>query len=254
MNIVVQFIEAVRFLTRVSLPLSSEKPIVLNDAFWMFPVAGALIGAFTGMVLWVGLTVGLPSFLAVVIAVGGTIVLTGALHEDGLGDVADGFGGGQTREKKLIIMRDSQLGTYGVLCLLLMMAARLGVMVALIVTFSPLATMLVLIAGAAISRAAMAGIISHLPPARKDGLAATLSPTRANYVLTYAVALAIAVAALLPVLSVLSAAIALIFATVATILFAVLALRQIGGQTGDVAGAAQQIAEISFLLTVVALI
>ena len=254
MNPVAQFLEAVRFLTRLPLPQSSEKSIALNDSFWMFPVVGAVIGTFTGMVLWAGLSVGLPSFLATLIAVGGTIVLTGALHEDGLGDVADGFGGGQTRENKLAIMRDSQLGTYGVLCLLLMMAARLGVIVALIVTFPPLLTMLVLIAGAAISRAAMVGIVSHLPPARVDGLAATLLPSGANSILAYAVALAIAVVALLPVLTVLNTAISLIFAVIATVLFAVLALRQIGGHTGDVAGAAQQIAEISFLMTVVALI
>jgi len=254
MNPVAQFIEAARFLTRVPLSYSSQKAVALSEAFWMFPVVGALVGAFSGVLLWVGLAIGMPSFLAAVIAVGGTIILTGALHEDGLGDVADGFGGGQTREDKLNIMRDSRVGSYGVLCLVLAVTARLGVLVALIDTYTPLATIFVLIAGAAVSRAAMVGIVSHLPPARSDGLAASLSPSRTNTILTYAVALAIGLAALLPVMTALSVAIAVTTAVVATILFAVLALRQIGGQTGDVAGAAQQIAEFSCLMAVVALI
>ncbi len=254
MKLVTQFIEAARFLTRVPLPYSSQKVVAFSEAFWMFPVVGALIGTFSGGLFWVALVIGLPSFLTAVIAVGGTIILTGALHEDGLGDVADGFGGGKTREQKLNIMRDSRVGSYGVLCLALMVAARLGVLMALIDIYTPLATLMFLMAGAAVSRAAMVGIVSHLPPARVDGLAASLSPSHANTMLTYAVALAIALVAVLPVLTVLSAAMAVITAVVATILFAVLALRQIGGQTGDVAGAAQQIAEISFLMAVVALI
>ena len=254
MNPVVQFIEAARFLTRVPLPCSSQKPIVLSEAFSMFPVVGALIGAFTGVLLWFGSAIGLPSFLAAILAVGGTIVLTGALHEDGLGDVADGFGGGHTREDKLNIMRDSRVGSYGVLCLVLMVAARLGLLVALIDTYTPLATLLILIASAALSRGSMVGIVSHLPPARVDGLTASLSPSRANTMLTYAVTLAILLAVLLPVMTALSAVIAVVTAVVASVLFAVVALRQIGGQTGDVAGAAQQIAEISFLMAVVALI
>ncbi len=254
MKLVSQFIEAARFLTRVPFPSTGDKTLNLSEAFVMFPVVGARIGAFSGVLFWVALIIGLPSFLAAVIAIGGTIILTGALHEDGLGDVADGFGGGKTREQKLNIMRDSRVGSYGVLCLSLMVAARLGVLIALSDTYTPLAILLVLMAGAAVSRGSMVGIVSHLPPARVDGLAASLSPSQANTMLTYAVALAIALVVMLPVMTVLSAAIAVISAVVATILFAALALRQIGGQTGDVAGAAQQIAEIFFLMAVVALI
>ena len=254
MNPVVQFIEAARFLTRVPLPCSSQKPIVLSEAFLMFPVVGALIGAFTGVLLWFGSAIGLPSFLAAILGVGWTIILTGALHEDGLGDVADGFGGGHTRQDKLNIMRDSHLGSYGVIGLILTITARLWILAALADQLPLLTVVYVLIASAALSRGSMVGIVSHLPPARVDGLAASLSPSRTNTMLTYAVTLAILLAVLSPVMTALSAAIAVVTAVVATALFAVVALRQIGGQTGDVAGAAQQIAEISFLMAVVALI
>ena len=254
MNPLVQFIEAARFLTRAPLPSTGQKTFNLSEAFVMFPVVGAVIGAFTGLVLWLATAIGLPSFLAAIIAVGWTIIFTGALHEDGLADVADGFGGGKTRDQKLKIMRDSHLGSYGVLGLVLAIAARLWILAAVADQLPLHMVVLVLIASAALSRAAMVGIVSHLPPARSDGLAASLSPSPANTMLTYAVALAILFAALLPAMTALSAAIVVITAVVATALFAALALRQIGGQTGDVAGAAQQIAEISCLMAVVALI
>ncbi len=254
MKPVTQFIEAARFLTRVPLPVTGQKFIVLSEAFLIFPVVGALIGAFSGLLLWAGTGLGLTSFLAAVIAVGATIVLTGGLHEDGLGDVADGFGGGKTREQKLEIMRDSRLGTYGVLCLILAVAARLGILAALADQLPPLSVVFVLIAGAALSRGAMVGIVSHLPAARDDGLAASLSPSGLNSILTYGVSVTIALAVLLPVMAVFSAVLTIVLTAGATFLVAILALRQIGGQTGDVAGAAQQIAEISCLLAVVALI
>ena len=151
-------------------------------------------------------------------------------------------------------MRDSRLGTYGVLCLVLSVAARLGILAALGAQLPPMAVVFILMAGGAVSRAAMVGLISHLPPARAHGLAASLSPSRLTSLLTYTIAVAIALAALLAVMAVSSAIIAIIAASVATFLLALLALRQIGGHSGDVAGAAQQIAEISCLLAVVALI
>jgi adenosylcobinamide-GDP ribazoletransferase len=254
MNPLVQFIEAARFLTRVPLPPSPQKSINLSDALLMFPVVGGFIGAFSGALLWAGMAVDLPFFLSAIIAVGGTIILTGGLHEDGLGDVADGFGGATTRESKLAIMRDSRVGTYGVLGLVLIVAARLGIFATLAEQTSPLPVVYILIAGAALSRGAMVGLITHLPPARKDGLAATLSPSFAVSITSYVLALAISVAALVQIISVLSVAITIATAFIAALVVALLAVRQIGGHTGDVAGAVQVIAEIACLSAVVAVI
>jgi len=254
MNPVVQFIEAARFLTRIPLPSSGQKSINLSEAMVMFPVVGIFIGAFSGALLWAGMVAGLPPYLSAIIAVGGTIILTGGLHEDGLGDVADGFGGGTSRKSKLSIMRDSRTGTYGILGLVLIIAARLGIFAALVEQTSPLSVIYILIAGAALSRGAMVGLITHLPPARKDGLAATLSPSFTASVITYVLALAISAVALVQVISVFSVAITIATAFIATLLVALLALRHIGGHTGDVAGTTQVIAEIACLFAVVALV
>jgi len=247
-----QFIEAARFLTRAPLPSTGNKSIALSDAFVMFPVVGAIIGAFSGLVLWAGLALGLPPLPAAVIAVGATIFLTGGLHEDALGDVADGFGGGKSVTEKLTIMRDSHLGTYGVLCLILAVAARLGALAGLAEELSPLSVTFILIAAAALSRGSMVGIVTALPAARTDGLSATLSVQLPVALMAGALCLTIVLAALLPVLSMSGVLITLICAILATVILAVVALRQIGGHTGDVAGAAQQIAEIACLFAVIA--
>jgi len=252
MNPAAQFIEAARFLTRAPLPSTGDKSITLSDAFMMFPMVGALIGAFSGLVMWAGLALGLPPLPAAIIAVGATVFLTGALHEDGLGDVADGFGGGKNVAEKLTIMRDSRLGTYGVLCLVLAVAARLGALAGLAEVLSPLAVLFILIAAAALSRGLMVGIIATLPAARTEGLSATLRVRRPVALMTGALCLTIVLAALLPVLSMSGVLISLISATFATVILAVVAFRQIGGHTGDVAGAAQQIAEIACLFAVIA--
>jgi len=218
----------------------------------MFPVVGAIIGAFSGLVMWAGLALGLPPLPAAVIAVGATVFLTGALHEDGLGDVADGFGGGKNRAEKLTIMRDSALGTYGVLCLVLAVAARLGILAGLAEVLPPLSVLLILIAAAALSRGLMVGIVATLPAAHTKGLSATLCVSVPVVLMTGALSLTIVLATLLPVLSMSGVLITLICATLATVIMAVVAFRQIGGHTGDVAGAAQQIAEIAFLFAVIA--
>src|SRR5579864_6859060 len=101
---------AAAFLTRMPIPTPAVLPGRLAQASWAFPL--------------VGVGVGLPTLAAALIAVAGTAALTGALHEDGLADTADGFGGGATPEAKLTIMRDSRNGAYGVLALIFSVALR----------------------------------------------------------------------------------------------------------------------------------
>ena len=120
------FRTAVAFLTRLPMPHpDGAMPPNFVRAHRMFPVVGALIGAAVGL-LCLGLRyAGVPDLAAAALALGGSAMITGALHEDGLADVADGFGGGRNLESKLEIMRDSRLGTYGALILLVSFAAKL---------------------------------------------------------------------------------------------------------------------------------
>ena len=132
-------------------------------------MVGALIGLAGAIAYALAVWLGLPPWPAAVLALATTIWLTGALHEDGLADVADGFGGGRTREDKLAIMRDPRIGSYGALALVLAVLARAGAMAALA---EPAAVAAALVAAGAASRAALPAVMAALPQARPDGLAA----------------------------------------------------------------------------------
>jgi adenosylcobinamide-GDP ribazoletransferase len=106
---------AIIFLTRIPIPwdkISSEPPDI-SSSQWSFPIVGSFIGLVTALITIVGIQLGFNSLIAACIGIGSSVLLTGALHEDGLADTFDGFGGGKTLEKKIAIMKDSTLGTYG---------------------------------------------------------------------------------------------------------------------------------------------
>jgi adenosylcobinamide-GDP ribazoletransferase len=237
---------ALAFLTRLPVaPQPTAPESSLGASVVMFPMVGALIGLLGGVGYALAFWLGLPPLLAATVALATTIWLTGALHEDGLADVADGFGGGRTREDKLRIMRDPRIGSYGALALVLGLLARTGALAALA---APADVMAALVAAGAGSRAALAPVMTMLPLARADGLAAGAGrphPLRA--------AAAVLVAALISVVLLGKPAAAALFGgAAAALVVAWLARRQIGGHTGDVLGAVQQLSEIGLLLGTVA--
>jgi len=218
------------------------------EALRALPLAGAAIGAIGALALALSRALGLSPLLAAALAVAALVLVTGGLHEDGLADVADGFGGGATRERKLEIMRDSRIGAYGGLALGLSLLLRVFAIAAL-AERSWLLAAAAMIATSALSRAAGLAPLLLLAPARPGGLGAAmpLPSPRAR-------AVSVALAALLSLLPALFGAtpahivIADLAAGLAAVFVARLAERQIGGYTGDVLGAAQQAAEIAGLL------
>ncbi len=239
---------ALQFLTRLPAGGPARSPAgALAASVPMFPLVGALIGAAGGLVFALAAALGLPPTLAALLAVAAQILLTGGLHEDGLADVADGFGGGRTRADKLRILRDSRIGSFGAIALMLALLARIGALAAL---EGPALVTAVLIAAGAASRAALPVIMVSLPPARAEGLAAGAGRP---HPLRVTAGVAIAILAALALLPPAMAMAGLIAAAGAALAIANLARRQIGGQTGDVLGAAQQLAEIGFLLATLAL-
>ncbi len=238
---------AIIFLTRVPLRLRRPtSPRDLGRAVWAFPVVGIGVGIATALAYLIAERLGLPPFLAAVLAVTAQSLLTGALHDDAVADVADGFGGGRDKAAKLEIMRDSRVGSYGALALFLALAARIGAIAAL----GPSGALFAALIGAgAVSRAGIAGMMAVLGPARRDGLGAdagTLAPNRLHVPLGIAAVVAVAGLGWWPGLAALAVTAAVLW------LFASLARRQVGGQTGDILGTSQQIAEIAFLLAAVA--
>jgi len=233
---------ALGFLTR--LPISPNDHAQLASAARCFPLVGALVGLVAGAVGAFAYWIGLGAWLAAVFAVTTQIAVTGALHEDGLADVADGFGGGFDRATKLAIMRDSAVGSYAVLALVLVLAARIAAVAALAPGYWLL---IALPAATAASRGAITVSMHMLPPARDDGLGASAgTPTR----LAVGQSLLFCVLCVVP-LGPVGAAAALVGATLGGCAVAWLALRQIGGATGDVFGAIQVIAEVAALCAIV---
>ncbi|MBL9049259.1 MAG: adenosylcobinamide-GDP ribazoletransferase [Tabrizicola sp.] len=237
MRLPADLLSAFALLTR--LPLPDHKGTGGSSA-WAWPLVGAALGALAATLasaaLWLGLT---PSVTAVMV-LGLLALLTGGLHEDGLSDTADGLFGGWTRERRLEIMKDSRVGSYGVLALVLITLARWSALTALLVFGGHWAA---LIATGALSRAPMALVMALLPNARGEGLShSTGRPTTQVALVGASMALAIAVLvagwAALPMVA---AALGM------GVLVSITALRRIGGQTGDILGATQQLAEAACL-------
>jgi adenosylcobinamide-GDP ribazoletransferase len=211
---------------------------------WAWPVVGAALGAIAAVVaalaLWIGLT---PGVVAVLVLATGAL-LTGGLHEDGLSDTADGLFGGWTKERRLEIMKDSRVGSYGVLALVLVMLLR----------WSALFTLLsggqvwVLVAVGAISRAPMAILMSTLPNARGSGLSHVTGRPAGGVAL-----MGVGLSMVLAIVFLGWAAVWVLLAVVLTSwLLAREATQRIGGQTGDILGAAQQLAEAAALAVLAA--
>ena len=233
----------------LALGLLTRLPVPVADAArgargaWAWPLAGAVLGALTALAGGVTLALGLPAPVAALLALGALVMVSGGLHEDGLADAADGLWGGWTQQRRLEIMRDSRIGSYGVIALVLGLGLR-AVALALIFAAGALTGAAALVIAAMVSRAAMAGVMAALPHVRTEGLAqAQGRPPRATVLL--AVALALVAAAALGGTAGLAAAAA---AALGGLGVAWLAHARIGGQTGDILGAAQQVAEIAALL------
>ncbi len=246
-----RFLDALRFLTICPTPPTNtvQEKDWLARALKYFPLVGIGIGAASGAMLLIATPLWGP-VIAALLAVGTGAALTGALHEDGLADTFDAFGGGWTRERRLEIMKDSRIGTFGALALGLDLALR----VAALAHLPPWPAAFALIAGHAAARATTGPVI-HTMSYAGDGAAMKVeyaeTPVSSGEFLTVAMCVIVAVfpLSLVSIMAVLSGVL------LGAIFAAALALwsrHAIGGYTGDVLGAIEQVFEIGFLLGVAA--
>ncbi|WP_297769883.1 adenosylcobinamide-GDP ribazoletransferase [uncultured Roseovarius sp.] len=234
----------------LALCLLSRLPVTVRhfdrgaQAAWAYPLVGLLLGALAALaglfVLWLGL----PAAMAALVAVAVPIVLSGAMHEDGLADTADGLWGGWTRERRLEIMKDSHIGSYGVIALCLSLIARI---IALWLLYEAGTATVAVMAGAMLSRAGMSVVMAALPHARADGLshAQGRAPWRSVAVGT-TMALGLTLMLLGP-----SGLATGVTAALVVLGVCLVAHNKIGGQTGDILGATQQFVEIAVLVTLI---
>lgn len=235
------FVGAVTFLTRV--PLRARGRVDLAASVPWFPVVGALVGLAVGA-LAAGLAELVAPAAAAAVAVLAGVLVTGAFHEDGLADVADAFAGGWTREDRLRILDDPLHGSYGVAALCGAIVVRVAALASL-VTVSGSVALAGCVAAHAAGRAGAVALMGLMPVARPSGLGAdyarSLSARRA-------VAGVLAGAALATLAVGVWAVIVIATAAVAAAAVGWLAHRKLGGVTGDVLGAAEQVAECAVLV------
>lgn len=230
-------------LTRIPVPFMAPPR---SSAAWAWPVVGAVIAGIGAMVAGLASACGLPPIPAAGLALATMAVLTGALHEDGLADSADGLFGGHTRDRRLEIMKDSSIGSFGALALVLVTLIRCSAMGAVIASGN---WGMIVVAGA-LSRAPMAAIMAILPNARGSGLSQTVGrPSGQAVALAAAVSLSIAV-----VIAGFAGLQMAVVVAAAGLAVAAIAKQRIGGQTGDILGAAQQLTEMAALCVAAAVI
>jgi adenosylcobinamide-GDP ribazoletransferase len=236
-----------------ALGLLTRLPVIVNEtramargaaAAWAYPLVGVVIGvilaACVPLMLWIGWPAGLIAGIVLALSV----ILTGAMHEDGLADSADGLWGGWDRTRRLAIMKDSHIGVYGVCAIALSLLIR---WLALVVVISLGAYWVAFIAVGALSRTSMVVLMAAMPNARDGGLSKQVGrpPTATAWL---AVAIGAGVAVLCGYVGL------VVVAALATLACGLIARAKIGGQTGDILGATQQVTEMAMLLALVAML
>lgn len=242
----------VRFFSRIHLPRLSSRddpsaPPDFTQVSYAAPLAGLVVAAPACLLLLILSLTHLPALASAALVTGLLAVVTGALHEDGLGDVADGFFGGHTRERRLEIMKDSRVGAFGALTLagaFLLKAALIGGLISHLGAWSAL----VLLMCEGLARALMIQEWHKLPSARPEGLGNRFGKPDSDQVRK---ALVIGVLLLLPLLFCLpfvNIVLAALLAWIVSAMASHLAMAKIGGITGDVLGAIQQLSALAFLI------
>ena len=235
------FFGAVRFFTRLPVPAwVGHSAEMLNHSARYFTLVGLIVGLI-GALVFALTSFFFPKTLAVLLAMAATILITGAFHEDGWADMVDGFGGGWTRERTLEIMKDSRIGSYGAIALVLLLLAKFMALVELdMLLIAP-----ALIAGHALSRLCATSVMHFLDYARDEGKAKPLATRISLGELAVAAFFGLIALVLLPPLSVITG---VLLAAAATAWLTRKFHRRLGGYTGDCLGATQQLAEVTFYL------
>lgn len=236
-----RLLTAIAFLTRI--PVNPTIPFNGEDvarATVFFPVVGCLVALLQVLLAQALQNVSVPYHLQAVALTALVVLIGGGLHQDGLADMADGFGGGYTRERVLEIMRDSVIGTYGALALLLSLATRIAALSVLLQI--PGAWVWIVVAGTVSRCAIWLGWL--LPYARQSGTGESLTRLTNRREVAGATAFAVFVSAFSVGYQTLSV---LVMVVIVFLLLAGLAARKIGGVTGDVLGAATEVSEVLLL-------
>ncbi len=233
------FFGAVRFFTRLPVPAwVGHSSDALERSSRYFPAIGLIVGSVAALVLTLGDLIW-PKTLAVLASMASTLYVTGAFHEDGWSDMVDGFGGGWEKPQILAIMKDSRIGSFGAVALIVLLLAKFCAQLEIDVALLPLS----LIAGHSLSRLCAVSLLGTLDYVRDEGKSKPLATRIGRGELAFAAVTALLPLLLLPPPQVL---VGVAFAVLATLWLARMFKRRIGGYTGDCLGATQQLSEVAF--------
>ena len=244
----ITFLLALQFMTRLPLGDPGWSAERMAETPRYYPVVGLVVGAVTGLMFW-GAALVLPQVPAILVSVAAGLLLTGALHEDGLADFCDGIGGGATRDRALDIMRDSQIGSYGAVGLIVTLGLKVSALAALPADLIPL----VLLTGHALSRSSVVVAMATSTYARRDGAGAQMSQGVRGWPLILLVNLAVLLLCA-ATLSHQAAVVGLFGITLGHIAVRLIYQRRLGGYTGDCLGAVQQVSEVVYILGIVSIL
>lgn len=244
------FCVALQFFTRIPVPRSiGFEPQWLQQALRYFPAVGIVVALLTSMIYIVA-TLLWPQTVAVLLSMIAGIYLTGAFHEDGFADTCDGFGGGTSGERVLEIMKDSRIGAYGAIGIMLMLALKATTLISL----SPPAVVAALLIGHPLSRWMASALVWQMEYVKADGKAKPIAEQMSNAEFGIATAIVLlpmaAIGCLTSWIAWEGIVVGVLLAAVASYRLARLFDRRIGGYTGDCLGAVQQVAETAFYLGV----
>jgi adenosylcobinamide-GDP ribazoletransferase len=245
------FFIALQFFTRMPIPRwVGFEPSWLHQSSRYFPLVGCVVAAIAAAVYAAAALI-LPAPVAAVLSTAASTYITGAFHEDGFADACDGFGGGLTPERVLEIMKDSRVGAYGAIGI----ACMLGLKCTTLAMLPPASAIAALFLAHPLSRLAATSLIWRMEYARAEGKAKPMAQQMSGREFGIAALTALLPAALLAISGAVSLTMigaSLLAAALATIWFARLFQRRIGGYTGDCLGAVQQLAEVAIYLTILA--
>lgn len=240
-------VRTLRFYSRLPTGNAPHRAPDLERTALVLPVASLVIGAVPALVLLASALVGLPALFAAGLGLCAWLLVTGAMAEDALADSMDGLFGGNDAARRLAIMRDSRHGTYGASALTLDLLLRAAALAAL-VAINPWMGALCWLAAATVSRSAALWLLVELPPARADGASAgagRVSPRA--FIIGATIAALLAVVLAVPFAGALRVLLGLALAAAIAFSWSALCRRKVGGQTGDLIGAAQALIEVAFL-------
>lgn len=236
---------ALGLLTRLPVIVDGDRAMARGAASaWAYPLVGVIVGVISAIATALLIAAGLPTGIVAALVLALSVILTGAMHEDGLADSADGLWGGWDRTRRLAIMKDSHIGVYGVCAIALSLLLR---WLALTSVIAMGAYWVILIAVGALSRGAMVMVMATLLPARHSGLGKSVGRPRAETAwLAIAISIGFALLSGYPLL--------ILYVALAALACGLIASAKIGGQTGDILGATQQVTEIVTLIAAVAML